>query len=95
MNKYESVCIIEPNNDNAQISNILVKIQNKIAEFSDQPINIENLGKKKLAYKIRKFTEGIYLIINFQCEAQYVAELERYYRITDEIMKFIVVREEN
>lgn len=50
MNKYESVCIIAPNNDNAQISNILVKIQNKIAEFSDQPINIENLGKKKMAY---------------------------------------------
>lgn len=95
MNKYESVCIIEPNNDNAQISNILVKIQNKIAEFSDQPINIENLGKKKLAYKIRKFTDGIYLIINFQCEPQYVTELERYYRITNEIMKFIVVREEN
>ena len=94
MNKYESVCIIAPNNDDTQVSHIIEKIQNKIAKFSNQPINIENLGKKKLAYEIRKFTEGIYLIINFQCEPQYVAKLQRYYRITEEIMKFIIVREE-
>lgn len=94
MNKYETVCIIEPDNNNEQISNIIEKIQNKIKEFSEQPINIENLGKKKMAYPIRKFTEGIYLIINFQCEPQYISELERYYRITEEIMKFIIVREE-
>lgn len=94
MNKYESVCIIEPNNNNEQISNIIITIQNKIKEFSNKPINVKNLGKKKLAYKINENTEGIYLVINFQCEPQYIAELQRYYRITEEIMKFIVVREE-
>ncbi len=94
MNKYESVCILAPNNNNEQVSNILVKIQNKIAEFSDRPINIENLGKKRLAYAIKKNTEGIYLIVNFQSKPEYISELERYYRITEEILKYIIVREE-
>ena len=54
MNNYESVCILAQNSTNEQISNMIVKIQNKIAEFSNENIKIENLGKKKLAYAIKK-----------------------------------------
>ena len=50
------------------------------------------MGKKTLAYEIKKCKEGIYLLFNFEAKPDSIAELERVYRITDEIMKFIVVK---
>lgn len=95
MNKYESVCILAPELTNKEVGEMIVKIQDKITEFSDQLVRIENLGKKRLAYEIRKNKEGIYLVINFECEAEHIHELERFYRITDEIIKFITIRNDD
>ena len=55
---------------------------------------VEDLGKKKLAYEIKKNSEGIYVLINFEAAPTLIKELERVYRITDEIIKFIVVRKD-
>ena len=52
------------------------------------------MGKKKLAYEIKKNKEATYMLINFEAKPDSIAELERNYRITDEILKFIVVRKE-
>lgn len=94
MNKYESVCILAPDCSYEQILNIIEKIQNKISEFTSKPINIEFVGKKKLAYEVNKYKEGIYYIIKFQSKSEYISELERFYKITEEILKFIIVRED-
>ena len=50
------------------------------------------MGKKKLAYEIKKFSEATYLLFNFEAKPDFIAELERIYRITDDIIKFIVVK---
>ena len=50
------------------------------------------MDKKKLAYKIKKFKESTYMLFNFEAKPESIAELERIYRITDEIIKFIVVK---
>ena len=76
MNKYESIIIVNPNVDEAGL---------KVESF-------ENLGKKKLAYEIKKFSEATYMLFNFESNPNSIAELERVYRITDDIIKFIVVK---
>ena len=53
------------------------------------------MGKKKLAYEVKKNKEGFYTLINFESKPDAIAELERIYRITDEVIKFIVVRKED
>ena len=53
----------------------------------------QDLGEKKLAYEVRKSQRGYYYLIKFNAKSTSIAELERIYRITDEIIKFIVVRE--
>ena len=53
------------------------------------------MGKRKLAYEVKKNKEGYYVIINFEAKPELITELERNYRITDEVIKFIVVRKEN
>ena len=91
MNKYESVIIVNPNIDEAGLKALEEKFTGLINE-NGKVESVENMGKKTLAYEIKKCKEGIYLLFNFEAKPDSIAELERVYRITDEIMKFIVVK---
>ena len=94
MHKYESVIIIDPNCTEEVIKTLEDKFTGLINE-NGKVESVENMGKKKLAYEIKKNSEAIYMLINFEAKPDSIAELERNYRITDEILKFIVVRKEN
>ena len=52
------------------------------------------MGRRKLAYDIGKNTEGYYVVFTFEAKPELIAELERNYRITDEIIKFITIRKD-
>ena len=93
MNKYESVIIINPNVDEAGLKALEEKFTGLINE-NGKVESFENQGKKKLAYEVKKNKEGFYILINFEAKPDSIAELERNYRIEDNIMKFIVVRKE-
>ena len=93
MNKYESVVIINPNLEAESIKALIAKFSDLIN--SNGTVNsVEELGKRKLAYEIKKLNEGYYVVIKFEAKPELIVELERVYRITDEVMKFIVVKEE-
>ena len=94
MNKYESVIIINPNCTEEAVKALEDKFTGIINE-NGKVESVENMGKKRLAYEIKKNTEGIYMLINFEAKPESIAELERNYRITDDIIKFIVVRKED
>ena len=91
MNKYESVIIINPNVDEAGLKALEDKFTGLINE-NGKVESVENMGKKRLAYEIKKCKEGTYLLFNFEAQPDSIKELERVYRITDDIMKFIVVK---
>lgn len=94
MNKYETVFLISNQITEEQRKSIITKIAELISK-NGTITNKEELGEKKLAYEIRKHTQAFYYIINFESEAAFVYELERNYRIIDEILKFIVVRQDD
>ena len=93
MNKYESVIIIQPNLDEEAIKALIKKFSDLI-EKNGKVESVEEMGKKRLAYEIKKQREGYYVLFNFEADPSSIAELERVYRITDEVMKFIVVKKE-
>ncbi|MEE1389685.1 MAG: 30S ribosomal protein S6 [Clostridia bacterium] len=93
MNKYESVIIINPNLEEEAIKSLIEKISNLI-NTDGKVSSVEEAGKKKLAYEIKKNKEGFYVIFKFKANPELITELERVYRITDEVIKFIVVKEE-
>lgn len=93
MNKYESVVIINPNLE-AESTKSLIEKFSKLINSNGTVNSIEELGKKRLAYEIKKLNEGYYVVIKFEAKPELITELERVYRITDEVMKFIVVKEE-
>ena len=93
MNKYESVIIINPNLEAEGIKALTEKFSGLINNDGNV-ISVEELGKKKLAYEINKNKEGNYVVFKFEANPNLISELERVYRITDEVIKFIVVKEE-
>ena len=93
MNKYESVIIINPNLEAESIKALIEKFSNLIN--TDGKLNsVEEIGKKKLAYEIKKQNQGYYVVFKFEAKPELISELERNYRITDEVIKFIVIKEE-
>ena len=91
MNKYESIIIINPNCTEEALKALESKFTGLINE-KGKVESFENMGKKKLAYDIKKNSEAFYMLINFEAEPDSIAELERNYRSTDDVLKFIVVK---
>ena len=93
MNKYESVIIINPNVDEAGLKALQEKFTGLINE-NGKVEDVVDMGKRKLAYEIKKCKEAYYKLFNFEAKPEFISELERIYRITDEVIKFIVVRKD-
>lgn len=94
MNKYESVIIINPSIEEQAIKDLVTKFTDLINN-NGKVESVDERGTQKLAYPIKKKEEGYYVVINFEAKPDSIDELERNYRIEDNIMKFIVVRKEN
>ena len=92
MNKYESVIILDPNTTDDEWKVIIENLKKVITDNNGLITKVEELGKKKLAYEIKKCKEGYYAVIYFEAEASVIAELERVYRIKDEIIKYITIK---
>ena len=94
MNKYESIIIIKPGVDEEGLKSL----ENKFTGLINENGKVEDtkyMGLKKLAYEINKNREAHYVLFNFEAKPEFINELERIYRITDEVLKFIVVRKED
>ena len=94
MNKYESIIIINPSLEEQGMKELIKKFEDMINN-EGKVESVEEIGKRKLAYEIKKNSEGYYVLYNFEAKPEFIAELERVYRITDGILKFIVVRKED
>lgn len=94
MNKYESVIIINPSLEEQGLKEVITKFTDLINK-DGKVENIDEVGRKKLAYEIKKNSEGYYVVITFESNPEFITELERIYRITDDIMKFITIRKED
>ena len=90
MNKYESIIIINPSVDEEKVNELTTKFTDMINE-DGKVEKVDNLGKKKLAYPVKKNAEGYYVVFYFTANPSIIAELERNYRITDDDIKFMTI----
>ncbi len=93
MNKYESVIIINPNVDEEGIKALISRFSDLI-NTDGKVEKVDELGKRKLAYDVKKFKEGFYAVFYFEANSDLISELERNYRITDEVIKFMTVKQD-
>ncbi len=93
MNKYESIIIIDQDVEEEGIKALITRFTDLI-NTEGKVSEVTEMGKRKLAYEIGKNKEAFYVLFTFEAKPELIAELERNYRITDQIIKFIVVRKD-
>lgn len=92
MRKYELLYIIQPTLDEEQLNELQEKVAALITEQGGQIDETKQWGKKRLAYEIKDFNDGQYTELHFSGGPQVVAELDRVIKITDDILRHIIVR---
>ena len=92
MNKYEVVYIIDPAVEEEARKALIARFNELITGNGGSVEKVEEWGKRRLAYAIDYKTEGYYVLVNFQAEAELPKELERNLQISDSVIRYQVIR---
>ena len=92
MHKYELAVVLNAKLEEDDKVASLDKVKALIERFGGQITNVDDWGKKKLAYEIQKMTEGYYYFVQFDAESTAPAEIESRVRIMDNVLRFLIVR---
>ena len=95
MRKYETIFILHPSLDEEAVKANIEKFKGVIENGGGTVENVDFWGKRKLAYEIAKVNEVFYTLINFEANTELPKELDRVFRITDGVIRHIVVKQEN
>ena len=94
MRKYEVMYIIRPNIDEESKKAVIERFNNVLTSNGAEITGTKDWGKRRLAYEINDFRDGFYQIVNVQSDAAAVQEFVRLAKISDDIIRHIVVKEE-
>ena len=89
---YEVMIILDPNQDERTVAPSLDKYLEIVRKENGKVEKVDVWGKKRLAYPINKKEEGIYAVINLECEADTVKELDRVLNLNDNVVRTKVLR---
>lgn len=89
---YESIFIINPNLSDEETGAIIKKMQDIVTKQGGELVKFEDWGKKKLAYEVRKHKRGHYVFFQIKAAPAVIAELERNYKLTDGVIKYLTVK---
>jgi small subunit ribosomal protein S6 len=92
LRNYQSVLILKPDLDEAQVEQSVEKVTSIINKFEGAILKLDNWGKKRLAYRVKKNKFGYYLNIYHTCVQGNVPALEKEYQLYDLIIKYLVIR---
>ena len=89
---YEVMFIVRPDVEDADLDKLIAGFEQTIANGGGTLRSTEKLGRRKLAYTVRKFNDGNYVLLTIDADGKLVAELERRLRVSEPVIKFITVR---
>jgi small subunit ribosomal protein S6 len=93
MRKYESLFVLRPNLEEEKRNELISKFTS-IIESNGEVVKVDEWGNKKLAYEIEKLREGYYVLVDFKAAPELPSELERNFKISDDVIRFVVVNRE-
>ena len=94
MNKYELAVVVSAKIEDDERAQVIEKVKALIERFGGQISDVDEWGKKKLAYEIQKMREGYYYFIQFDASAECPAEIERRVRIMEPVMRYLCVKQD-
>lgn len=94
MNKYELALVVDAKIEEDVRVATVEKAKDYVTKFGGNITNVDEWGKKKLAYEIQHMKEGYYYFIQFDAEADVPRQLEQAVRIMDHVLRFLCIRQE-
>ena len=94
MNKYELAVVLSAKLEDEERAAALEKVQGYITRFGGTVTNVDDWGKKRLAYEIQKMKEAFYYFVQFDAPATCPAEVEKRVRIVDNVIRYLCVRKD-
>lgn len=94
MNKYELAVVVSAKIEDDERAQVIEKVKALVERFGGQISDVDEWGKKKLAYEIQKMKEAYYYFIHFESDAKAPQEIEQRLRIMDNVIRFLCVKQE-
>lgn len=94
MNKYELAVVVSAKIEDDERAQVIEKVKALIERFGGQISDVDEWGKRRLAYEIQKMKEAYYYFIQFEGEATVPAELEEKLRIEESVLRFLCVKQD-
>jgi len=92
MNHYETIYIVNPTLDDDSLKEAIDKFSDLIKKLKGFIVKVNEWGKRKLAYELKQFDKGYYVVLDFCALPKMVTELERNLKLDDRILKYITVK---
>ena len=92
MNQYELALVVNAKSEDDARAAVVESAKELVTRFGGAITNVEDCGKKRLAYEIQKMREAYYYFIQFDAEATVPAEIEQRVRIMDNVLRFLCIR---
>jgi small subunit ribosomal protein S6 len=92
--EYELMVVLDPNLDEAAIEALNTRIQNMVTQRGGTLESVESWGRKRLAYPIGRYRDGVYILSRFQMPPNAAAEIERALKLTESVIRHLLVRAE-
>jgi len=89
---YEIMFIVRPDVEEADLDKLVEGFHKNITDGGGEIRSTEKMGRRRLAYTVRKFNDGLYVLLNIAAEGKLIAEIERRLRVSEPVIKFITVR---
>lgn len=94
MSKYELALVVNAKIEDEAREAVVEKAKEYVTRYGGTITEVEEWGKKRLAYEVQKMREGFYYFIHFEADTTCPAEVERHVRIMDNVMRYLIVKEE-
>jgi small subunit ribosomal protein S6 len=91
---YETMYILRPDLGDEQVAQNIAKYENILREHGAENIEIQNRGKRRLAYEINKHRDGVYVQMNYTSPGTAIAIMERAMRLSEEVIRYMTVKQE-
>ncbi len=92
MRKYEVMFIVRPDITDEDLDKLVANLETNVTSAGGRVAHVERMGKRRLAYVVRKFQDGQYVLFQIEGPGSAIKEIERRLRVTEQVIKFITVR---
>ena len=91
MRTYETIYIIQPEAAEDQVETVIQEVESLVAEDGGAVVRKDLWGKRRLAYHVKGFQEGIYVLMRFECGPAFPRKLEDFFKLNESVIRYLVV----